>query len=200
MKKKYTVTIAREYGSGGLVIAKSLSKSLNIPFYDKTLLQMAAQKSGLEENFIKKIDEDKNFFTTAMFSDVFNSSSILGDSLFKIQSDIIRQLAKKDSAIFVGRCADYVLRDYPHCVNIFIYANEKYKIQRLVSEKGITQKEAQEQIRRVDKDRAKYYNYYTQKIWGAINSYHLCINSSVLGTDETASFIQSFVEKNLDKI
>ncbi|MDR2436654.1 MAG: cytidylate kinase-like family protein [Endomicrobium sp.] len=197
--KKYALTIGRQYGSGGLAIAKLLSKSLSIPFYDKTLLQMAAQKSGLEENFIEKFDEDKNFLTATMFSDVFNSSPILYDSLFKIQSNIIRQLAKKDSAIFVGRCADYVLRDFPDCLNIFIYADEKDKTQRLVSEKSITQKEAQERIHRVDKDRAKYYGYYTQKIWGAINSYHLCVNSSVLGIDETACFIQYFVEKSLDK-
>jgi cytidylate kinase len=197
--KKYTLTIGRQYGSGGLAIAKLLSKSLNIPFYDKALLQMAAQKSGLAENFIEKIDEDKNFLTAAIFPDAFNSSPILDDSLFKIQSDIIKQLVKKDSAIFVGRCADYILRDYPDCINIFIYANEKDKIQRLVSEKGITQNEARERIHRVDKDRAKYYGYYTQRIWGAVSSYHLCINSSVLGIDKTACFIQYFVEKSLDK-
>jgi cytidylate kinase len=199
VKRKFAVTIARQYGSGGLMIAKRLSDALNVPFYDKTLLQIAAKKSGLGENFFEKADEDKNFLTAGISANAFNTNPIFDDSLFKIQSDIIKQLARKDSAIFVGRCADYVLRDYPYCVNIFIYANDKDRIQLLVLEKNIIEKEAEERMQRVDKERAKYYSYYTQKIWGAINFYHLCVNSSVLGIDETAYFIQSFIEKSLNK-
>ena len=195
MKRKFIVTIARQYGSGGLMIAKQLSDALNIPFYDKTLLQIAAKKSGLRENFFEKSDEDKNFLTSGMFTDVFNTNPMFDDLLFKIQSDVIRQIAQKESAIFVGRCADYILREHPNCISIFIYADKKDKIKRISLKNNISQKEAEKLISHKDKERAKYYNYYTQKIWGATESYNLCVNSSILGIHETGSLIRYFIEK-----
>jgi cytidylate kinase len=179
------------------MIAKLLSSTFNIPFYDKNLLQIASKKSGLGENIFANADEEKKISISGAFENVFNTNPIFNDSLFKIQSDIIKQLARKDSAIFVGRGADYVLRDLLDCTNVFIYADKKDRIKRLSLERNISEKEAEEQMRRTDKERAKYYNYYTQKIWGAAESYHLCINSSILGIDETASFIKSFIEKKL---
>jgi cytidylate kinase len=197
VKRKFIVTIARQYGSGGLMIAKQLSDTLNIPFYDKTLLQIAAKKSGLGENFFEKADEDKNFLTSGMFADVFNTNPISDDLLFKIQSDVIRQIAQRESAIFVGKCADYILREHPNCISIFIYADKKDKIKRISLKNNISQKEAEKLIGHKDKERAKYYNYYTQKIWGAAESYNLCVDSSILGIDETSSLIRYFIEKKL---
>jgi cytidylate kinase len=195
VKRKLIVTIARQYGSGGLMIAKQLSDALKIPFYDKTLLQIAAKKSGLGEFFFEKTDEDKNFLTSGMFADVFNTNPIFDDLLFKIQSDVIRQIAQRESAIFVGRCADYILRKYSNCISIFIYADKKDKIKRISLKNNISQKEAEKLIGHKDKERAKYYNYYTQKIWGTTESYNLCINSSILGINETVSLICCFIEK-----
>jgi cytidylate kinase len=195
VKRKFIVTIARQYGSGGLMIAKQLSNVLSIPFYDKTLLQIAAKKSGLEENFFEKSDEDKNFLTSGMFANVFDTNSIFDDLLFKIQSDVIRQIAQKESAIFVGRCADYILREHPNCISIFIYADKKDKIKRISLKNNISQKEAETLIGHKDKERFKYYNYYTQKIWSSAESYNLCVNFSILGIDETVFLIRYFIEK-----
>ncbi|MDR2251258.1 MAG: cytidylate kinase-like family protein [Endomicrobium sp.] len=195
MKRKFIVTIARQYGSGGLMIAKQLSDALNIPFYDKTLLQIAAKKSGLGKVFFEKADEDKNFLTSGMLTDAFNTNLIFDDLLFKIQSDVIRQIAQKESAIFVGRCADYILREHHNCISIFLYADKKDKIKRISLKNNISQQEAEKLIGHKDKERAKYYNYYTQKLWGAAESYNLCVNSSILGIDETSCFIRYFIEK-----
>jgi cytidylate kinase len=195
VKRKFIVTIARQYGSGGFMIAKQLSDALNIPFYDKTLLQIAAKKSGLGEKFFEKADEEKDFLTSGMFADVFNTNPVVDDLLFKIQSDVIRQLAQKESAIFVGRCADYILREHRNCISIFIYADKKDKIKRIGLKNNISQEEAEKFINHKDKERAKYHNYYTQKIWGEAESYNICVNSSILGIDETVYLIRYFIEK-----
>ncbi|MDR1087158.1 MAG: cytidylate kinase-like family protein [Endomicrobium sp.] len=195
MEKKFAITIARQYGSGGLMIAERLSHILNIPFYDKALIQLASKKSKLGESLFEKADEYKKFLAAELFEDVFNANPILDDSLFKIQSDVIKQIARKESAIFVGRCADYVLREHFNCISIFISANIEERIKRVSLRSNISHEKAEKLIYHTDKERAKYYNYYTQKIWSIAQSYNLCINSSVLGIDETASFIRYFIEK-----
>jgi cytidylate kinase len=206
VKEKFAITIARQYGSGGLLTAKSLAKYLNIAFYDKDLLLIAAKKSGLDQKVFENLDEKKRSWLFNGFSELFtnifgsennNGNPIFNDSLFKIQSDIIKQLARKDSAIFVGRCADYVLRNHPKCINIFIHANIEDRINRINSNCNLSENKTLKLIKRIDHERAKYYNHYTSKIWGASDSYHLCINSSVLGLDETINFIRCFIEKTL---
>jgi cytidylate kinase len=120
------------------------------------------------------------------------------DSLFKIQSDVIRQLAENQSCLFVGRCADYILRDHPRHVNIFISASKEARIERLMRLQDITQEQAEEQIEKADKKRASYYNYYSYKTWGAAATYHLCVDSSVMGVDKTVEYILQFIKHKLN--
>lgn len=125
------------------------------------------------------------------------NNCLSNDALFKVQSDVIRKLAAEHSCLFVGRCADYILRDHPCHVDVFISAALPDRIARVCSNKQMTKEEAEELINKTDKRRSEYYNYYSYKTWGAAATYHLCIDSSVLGIDDTVEFIQEFVKKKL---
>ena len=196
------ITIGRQLGSGGRHIGKQLAEQLNLSFFDKELINLASQESGLSKELFEQADEKKqnNLFGTwfglrssLMVGDYQINSSLCNESLFQIQSDVIRRLAEQQSCVFVGRCADYILRDNPHCLNIFISANMDDRISRVSAMAQISPEKAQELIRQTDKKRAGYYNYYTSKEWGAARSYHLCLNSSLLGEAETITFITNFI-------
>lgn len=208
MNKHYVINLGRQFGSGGKEIGEKLAKDLNIAFYDKELIRLASEESGLCTDFFEEADEKAAktilggllstripFLTEGAYP--FNSY-LSNDSLFKIQSDVIRELAEKQSCLFVGRCADYILRDFPRCVNIFISAPPQARIDHLVQLHGITPDEAEELIKKADKRRSSYYNYYSYKTWGAAETYHLCIDSSVLEIEGTVAFIKEFVKKKLD--
>ncbi len=204
--ERYAITIGRQFGSGGLMIAKKLSEQLGIPYYDKNLIQIAAQKSGLDKNFLENSDEKTPFAMLGSLGGWLSGilgygytteGMVINDSIFKIQSDIIRQLARKESCVFVGRCADYVLRDNPRCINIFVCADANDKIQRIAQSKGMNAEQAESLMKKTDNGRIKYYNFYSAKEWGSAESYHLCVNSSVLGIDATAELICGFVRKKL---
>lgn len=204
MNENYIITIGRQLGSGGRQIGNILSEKLGIPCYDKELLTIASQESGVGKEFFEQADEKSTF---NLMSGLFgfragyigpNTGNYLGnEALFKIQSDVIRLLAEKESCIFVGRCADYILRDQSRCINFFISADAKDRIQRIVENEKITGKEAQNLMEQIDKKRAGYYNYYSNKVWGMAISYHLCINSSVLGLEDTSSFMIEYIKKKL---
>ena len=130
------------------------------------------------------------------FSDEFYLNYYLSnETLFKIQSDVIRNLAQKESCLFLGRCADYVLKDYPRCLNIFISADLEDRIRRTAALHQVSEAKARETVIKTDKKRAEYYRFYSNKTWGAAESYHLCINSSVLGIDPTVEFILEFARR-----
>jgi cytidylate kinase len=194
---KFIITISRQYGSGGLLIAQELSKCLKVEYYDKNLLLIAAQKSGLRTEILEQFDEKKHLELLENLTGYITcpENFALNDTLFKIQSDIIKTIAKKSSAIFVGRCADYILRDMQNCVHIFIHANLQDRIKRISEKNKIDKDKALEQINIIDKERSKYYNYYTSKTWTDVNSYDLSINSSILGISNTAELIISFSNK-----
>ena len=196
------ITIGRQLGSGGLRIGKQLAEQLNLSFYDKELINLASQESGLSKELFEQADEKKknNLFGTwfglrssLMVGDYQINSSLCNESLFQIQSDVIRRLAEQQSCVFVGRCADYILRDNPRCLNIFISADMDDRIRRVSAMVQVSPEKAQELIRQTDKKRAEYYNYYTSKEWGAARSYHLCLNSSLLGETETIACITNFI-------
>lgn len=208
MSKKFVVNIGRQLGSGGKQIGEMLASRLNVGLYDKELINLASEESGLCREFFERADEKASQgFLGGVFGMRFpfisdgnipTMNCLSNDALFKVQSDVIRRLASENSCLFVGRCADYILRDHPYCVNIFISASHEDRIARLQSLQAITRNEAEEMIRRVDKRRAEYYNYYSYKTWGAAESYHLCIDSSVLGIKETTDFIETFIRKKLN--
>jgi len=202
MSSNFVITIARQYGSGGLAIGKKLAKDLGISFYDKELIEMAAKESGLGKDFIEESDEKLPFrifggLTDAVFS-VFGAAGYnenINDSIFKIQSDIIKNIAKKESAVFVGRCADYVLREHPKRVSVFICANIEDRIKTISALLNTDSEKALKAIEKNDKQRNKYSSYYTNIERGNAAYYHLCINSSFMGINETADYIRAFAEK-----
>jgi len=207
MEQKIVINIGRQFGSGGRIIGEKLSALMNIPFFDKELILIASQESGLGKEFFENFDEKSShsifgglFGLRGAFSDEMVPNNFLSnETLFKIQSDVIRDLAEKQSCIFVGRCADYVLKDHPHCLNLFVSADINDRIKRIAEKEHLPENKAKDLIEKTDKKRASYYNYYSNKVWGAAGSYHLCINSSFLGIDESVDFIKEFAEKRFGK-
>ena len=207
MEQKIVINIGRQFGSGGRIIGEKLSTLMNIQFFDKELILIASQESGLGKEFFENFDEKSShsifgglFGLRGAFSDEMAPNNYLNnETLFKIQSDVIRDLAEKQSCIFVGRCADYVLKDHPHCLNLFVSADIDDRIKRIAEKENLPENKAKELIEKTDKKRASYYNYYSNKVWGAASSYHLCINSSFLGIDESVDFIKEFAEKKFGK-
>lgn len=205
MQPHYVINLGRQLGSGGKEIGEKLAQALGFSFYDKELIKLAAKESGLCKEFFEKADEHSS---TGFWGSLFASGiPLLGenaspymnclnnDSLFQIQSQVIRQLAEEQSAVFVGRCADYILRDHPHAINLFISAPIEYRVERVIDSTGLTPEKAEELIEKVDKQRSAYYNYYSYKEWGAAASYHLCIDSSLLGVEGTVAYLLEFVHK-----
>lgn len=203
--KNFVLNIGRQLGSGGHAIGTILAKEFGIKFYDKEVLDLAAQESGFSKYFFERDDEHRGFVKSLFNSIIpFTSSGdpygnqLSSESLFKFQSDAIKKAAERESCVFVGRCADYVLRDHPRCVNIFISANMEDRVARLMQKLQIDAQEAEKRALEGDDKRASYYNYYSALIWGEAATYHICINSSVLGLEGTADFLKSFIVKKLD--
>lgn len=202
MKKNFIINIGRQLGSGGRSIAAILAKHYGITAYDRNLIELAAKESGLSQEFFENADEKKSHgFFHSIFSNRAAANALGGgdsylsnDALFKVQSDIIRDLAERESCIFVGRCADYILRDHPYHINLFFTANLEDRIARMANEKGITVEQAEELIEKTDRRRADYYNYYSGKAWGAAESYDLCINTSYLGHEGTAKMLIEYID------
>jgi cytidylate kinase len=199
MTEKYIVTIGRQLGSGGREIGKKLANLLNISYFDKEIINLASEKSGLNEEFFEQVDEKNSFSFFDNFSGMQFSKNYLGsETLFEIQSNIIQELADKGSALFVGRCADYILREYPRRLDIFITATKEDRIKRTAGRKNISLKEAEDLNHMIDKRRKEYYNFFNKKSWGQANSYHLCINSSILGIDKSVDLIKIFIEQKFN--
>lgn len=207
MNNKYVINIGRQLGSGGKEIGEKLAARLGIDFYDKELINLASDESGLCKEFFEKADEKASqgiigglfgmrfpFISEGAMS---CTNCLSNDALFKIQSDVIRHLAAEKSCVFVGRCADYILREHPRCVNVFISAAKKDRIERICQSSGIGEMAAEEMMEKADKKRSEYYNYYSYKTWGAAETYHLCVDSSSLGIEETAHLVEEFVVKKL---
>lgn len=196
------INLGRQVGSGGLSIASLLSKKLGCEMYDKRILNLAAQESGFSEKFFEQNDEKRSFLQSMcfdylpLFNDLgFTNGEFSPESLFKFQSEAIQKAAARGNCIFVGRCADYVLRDLSNTLNLFITAPLEERVNRIVETRGTNREEAQRFIDSAEEKRASYYNYYTGKKWGMATSYDLCIDSSILGIEGTADFIVDFAKR-----
>lgn len=205
MQSKIIINLGRELGSGGRVIGERVAKALAINFYDKKLIKIASKQSGISDEIFAKVDEHSrrkplatlvSYLKSPFAGGEAASNSVLdAESLFAIQSDVIRDIAERESALFVGRCADYILREMPMCINIFITANREDRIARISESYSVDEHEAEQMIESCDSSRAQYYNFYTTGEWGHASSYHLCINSSRLGIDGTVEFIVDFIKQ-----
>ena len=190
--KPYVINIGRSLGSGGRAIGQLLAKELGIAYFDHEILHLAACQSGLCPEVFARHDEKNRFLHTP-----YATGELSDENLFRIQAEAIRAAAAKESCIFIGRCADYVLRDNPRCVNVFITADLPDRVRRVCQLAGCTEREAELRIEKGDRERASFYNFYSSRRWGAAATYHLCINSSVLGIERTAEFVRTFVEAKL---
>lgn len=200
--EKIIINIGRQFSSGGRYISKILCEEFGCRYFDKEILDIAAKESGFSPDVFKKSDEKKSFIHTLfhlhapmLSDDNFYNNKFSEESLFKFQCDAIRKAASQGSCLFIGRCADYVLRDEPNTVSIFLAADMEDRISRTMERYNMDEESARKTISKKDSTRASYYNYYTGKKWGAAESYDLCINTSIFGLDETAKFIADFIRK-----
>ena len=200
--KHIIINIGRQLGSGGHDIGRMLALDFQAKYYDRELLNLAAKESGLSEKIFEQNDEKKGFFrgllnlgSPHVSSGRVYNSGVSQESLFLFQSEAIKKAANEGSCVFVGRCADYVLRNLPNTVSVFVTASMDYRVQQIMNKQHLDEDAARKFIEQGESERSTYYNYYSGKKWGAAESYDLCIDSSVLGLVETEKMIALFIRK-----
>ena len=200
---KTVITIGRQFGSGGREIGEKLAQAYDIKYYDKELIARAAKESGFCEEILMNHDErPTNSFLYNLVIDTYsfgyNSSSFvdmpMSQKVFLAQFDTIKKIADEGPCVIVGRCADYALEGRDNVINLFIYADEDFRVRKIMEQYDMDENKARDNLVKKDKQRASYYNYYTNRKWGRAESYDLCINSSVLGIDGSVKLIKQFVE------
>lgn len=197
------ITIGRQFGSGGRELGKRLAEAFGIKYYDKELLNEAAKKAGMNPSFFEKNDERFPKFVSGIFSFAMGyhslnpfagGSSISDDSIYRAQSDFIAEKAAEEACVIVGRTSDYVLRDHPRCVNIFVHAPLEHCVDRIVGRGELTDREkARNHANKVNRQRAEYYNFYTDKTWGASESYDLSIDTSKMSMESIVELVAHYV-------
>ena len=206
---KTVITIGRQFGSGGREIGEKLAQAYDIKYYDKELIARAAKESGFCEEILMNHDErPTNSFLYNLVIDTYsfgyNSSSFvdmpMSQKVFLAQFDTIKKIADEGPCVIVGRCADYALEGRDNVINLFIYADEDFRVRKIMEQYGMDENKARDNLVKKDKQRASYYNYYTNRKWGRAESYDLCINSSVLGIDGSVKLIKQFVEDFESKV
>lgn len=202
------ISVGRQLGSGGCEIAKKLAVDLGCKFYDRELINMAAERSGFNPKIFEQQDESHGTLKTLfgafsgrlgrMFNE-FYSNSMSQEELFQIQSEVIFKAAKTENCVFVGRCADYILRNKQGLFSVFITADDADRVRVVAERQKCSESEARRYIERCESQRAAYYNFYTSKKWGAAASYDLCVNSSMLGWEGTAELIESVIKQKMER-
>ncbi len=198
MEKKIIISIGRQFGGGGLAVAHELGQKLGIPVYDKEIINKAAQDSGFSAEVFMERDERKSLFSfSAIFANRFSETeNYMSDrGIFKMQSETIMKIAEQGSAVIVGRCSDYILRDRTDVLSVFLTSPAEVRVQRIAERCGISIEEAERLIEEKDSKREEYYNYYTFGDWGKASTYDLCIDSSILGIEGTADMIIEFARR-----
>lgn len=197
---KKIITIGRQFGSGGREIGEKLAQKLNYTFYDKNLIILAAEKSGMSHEALKNADEKAaNPWLYAAMSQTgqmnINANISTNDTLFSLQSQIIKDIAKTENAVIVGRCSDYILRNEDvELLNVFIYAPTEARVKRIAERAQITEQQALQLIKKTDKQRKCYYDFYTDKKWASHSSYDLNIDSNRFGIDKAVEIITKAIE------
>lgn len=202
MSTKNIITISRTYGSDGKGIGKKLASDLGFDFYDKSIMQLASEKTGLMEEYFKSDRSPRSSLLYSIAMGFYGgqgvpiqyNDSLTDDRLFEIQSDIIKEKADAGNCIFVGRCAGYVLRHYDNCINIFINSDMEERIQRIAKRFELDEAAAKKLITKTDKKRRVYYEYYTGHAWGNSANFDLCINTSTVGQEGAIALIKNMLE------
>ena len=204
MSENIIVTIARQCGSGGREVGEILSKKLGMVYHDKSLINLAAEKSGMNPEILENADEKATpsfLYSIAVgaigmvpFSHGMPYDTPINDKLFVLQSEIIEEEAQKYPCVFVGRCADYILRNHPRLVRVFIYASPEKRIERIARVNDVDEGEAKSLMTKIDKKRANYYNYYTSQKWGKNDNYDLMIDTTKIGAEVAARIIEEYIK------
>lgn len=198
MQKSLIITIGRQFGSGGHEIGEKLAKKLGIKFYDKELIKLIAKQSGLCEKVLESYDEKPtNSLLYSIVMDIYPSVMYTGPTIdqqiYQANYDTIRRLADGEPCVIVGRCADYILRDHPELVSVFVHANSDFRAARIAEEYKLPDAKVRDLLVKTDKKRANYYNFQSEKQWGAASSYNLCIESSEVGIDGAVDLIMDYI-------
>ena len=200
MDKKIIITIGRQFGSGGKSVADALGSKLGIPVYDHELIIKAAQDSGFSAELFEQSDEKRRTFSlSSIFTSIYTSPTenyMSDNGLFEIQCETIRKIAEQGSAVIVGRCSDYVLRDFDNTLNVFLTSPLSVRVERICERHDLPEDKAEALILQKDRSREEYYNYFTFGNWGVASTYDLCIDSSILGIEGTADFIIDFARRS----
>ena len=200
---QYVITIGRQFGSGGRSIGEKLAKKLGVNFYDKELISIAAKESGMSPEVFEGVDEKAtNSLLYSLSMGMYSFGSGLpamgdlpvNDKLYLLQHRIIKDIAEKESCVIVGRCADYVLRDNPKRVSLFIYADMEYRKEQSIQKHGIDAAHAEHIINKTDKNRANYYSFYSGQKWGMVENFDLCIDSSKLDEDKIVDLLVEYIK------
>lgn len=201
---KNIITISRQYGSGGREIGKKLAEKLGIPFYDHELIERAAEESGFAKAAFENAENKASnslLYSIAMGMSAYGNQDLgfshlsLDDRIYLAQSDVIRKIAQEGPCVIVGRCADYVLKDMPNVINIFIWADINFRIKRAIETENMQKDKAEDEITKIDKRRTNYYNYHASEKWGAAENYHLSIRSDFVGIDNCVECIKNYIER-----
>lgn len=203
MENKIIISIGRQFGAGGRRVGQALAKDLGIAYYDKELIMEATKEFGFAPEFFEENDEKSaslggnvlQWMESLVTGGLGSKNYLSQDALFEMQSETIKKLAEKHSCIIVGRCSDYILRDNPNCVSVFLHSNEEDRIARIQERSGITRPEAIEKMRIKDKKRAAFYNFYSNKTWGESASYNLSIDVSTLGIEKCVEQIKFYLKQ-----
>lgn len=189
--KNRVITISREFGSGGRTIGKAVADELGIPCYDNEILHEIAVESGFAENYVKDAGEyaPGGFFASAFSHPTSGPNN--SDYLWKIQYNLITELAERGPCVIVGRCADYILRDKADCLRVFIHADMSFRAQRIVNVYGEREKSPEQRLKDKDKRRAAYHRFYTEMKWGHAQNYDITLNSGTIGIDKCVEIIKS---------
>lgn len=198
------VTIARQYGSGGKTIGQMYAEELGIPWYDLNLTKMASDESGIKEELFVQVDEKlKNSSFLRLTTNIYKDGDMIppgskdfvsAKNLFNYQARIIKRLAETESCVIIGRAADYVLKDYPNVVSVFVHASPEYNLQKAMEVNSMSEAEMQKFIEATDKYRAAYYKHYTGREWTDARNYDLCLNSGKLGFKKCVEEIKAYIK------
>lgn len=202
MSCKHIITIGRQFGSGGRELGKALADELGIPYYDKELISLAAKESGYNHEIFENVDERAtNSLLYSLSMGIYNLGNgyapmrdmPVNDQLYLLQHKIIRELAAKPCVI-VGRCADYILRNNKNLLRIFVYAKMEDRVKNAVRIHDVPENKAESIVKKTDKTRANYYNFYSNQKWGAVENYDLCLNTSTISRDKAIKLICDIVD------